>query len=166
MSLQKIVWSTAMRDLAILLRVSRHYFQGLNCRDTIAVSFQHCVWCEWIHWIHAYSFLFGMLYLRLIWLMPICRFSSLNREIPKLGGKGHEPSRAENSSARVLAWASSARAHHYYLGIMWKWRVIVGAKQMAQTTYPASVSTLGTQNGWDLWFTRYYVCTTYKNTIC
>ena len=33
--------------------------------------------------------------------------------ISELKGKGHEPSRAENSSARATAWASSARAHHY-----------------------------------------------------
>ena len=44
------------------------------------------------------------------------KFSSLNREIPELEGKGHEPSRAENCSARALARASSARAHHYYIG--------------------------------------------------
>jgi hypothetical protein len=31
----------------------------------------------------------------------------------ELKGKGHEPSRAENSSARATAQASSARAHHY-----------------------------------------------------
>jgi hypothetical protein len=37
---------------------------------------------------------------------------SLNREISELKGKGHEPSRAENSSARATAQASSARAHH------------------------------------------------------
>ena len=30
-----------------------------------------------------------------------CQFSSLNREIPKLEGKGHEPSRAEKGSARL-----------------------------------------------------------------
>ena len=42
-----------------------------------------------------------------------CRFSSLHREISELKGKGHEPSRAENSSARAMARASSARAHHY-----------------------------------------------------
>ena len=30
-----------------------------------------------------------------------CQFSSLNREISELKGKGHEPSRAENSSARL-----------------------------------------------------------------
>ena len=29
--------------------------------------------------------------------------------------KGHEPSRAENLSARAMARASSARAHHYCL---------------------------------------------------
>ena len=29
-----------------------------------------------------------------------------------------EPSRAENPSARAMARASSARAHHYYLGIV------------------------------------------------
>ena len=52
-SLQKIVCSTAMRDLAILLRVSRHYFQGPNCRDTITVSFQHCVWCKWRRYIQS-----------------------------------------------------------------------------------------------------------------
>ena len=30
----------------------------------------------------------------------------------ELTGKGHEPSRAENPSARVMARASSARTHH------------------------------------------------------
>ena len=35
-------------------------------------------------------------------------FSSLNREISELNGKGHEPSRAENCSAQ----ASSAQTHH------------------------------------------------------
>ena len=32
-------------------------------------------------------------------------FSGLNREISELNAKGHEPSRAENCSARALAWA-------------------------------------------------------------
>ena len=49
--------------------------------------------------------------------LVFCRFSSLSREIPELEGKGHEPSRAENCSARALARASSARAHHYQLFI-------------------------------------------------
>ena len=40
------------------------------------------------------------------------QFLSLNRENPELEGKGAEPSRAENCSARALARASSARAHH------------------------------------------------------
>ena len=43
----------------------------------------------------------------------ICQFSSLHREIYDLKGKGHEPSRAENSSARATARVSSVRAHHY-----------------------------------------------------
>ena len=53
-----------------------------------------------------------------------------------------------------------------------KWRVAVGAKQMAPTACPATVWTLGTrwttltQNGWVLWFTWYSVCTSFKNTIC
>ena len=29
-----------------------------------------------------------------------------------MNGKGHEPSQAENCSARALAWASSARTHY------------------------------------------------------
>jgi hypothetical protein len=36
----------------------------------------------------------------------------LHRKISKLKGKGHEPSRAENSSAQATAQASLARAHH------------------------------------------------------
>ena len=40
------------------------------------------------------------------------QFSSLNRENPELEGKGHEPSRAENCSARALAQPSLARTHH------------------------------------------------------
>ena len=32
--------------------------------------------------------------------------------ISELAKKGHEPSRAENPSARAMARASSARAHH------------------------------------------------------
>ena len=44
--------------------------------------------------------------------LVFCRFLSLNGEISELEGKGHEPSRAENCSARALARASSARAHH------------------------------------------------------
>ena len=47
--------------------------------------------------------------------LVFCRSLSLNREILKLEEKGHKPSQAENCSARALAWASSARAHHYYL---------------------------------------------------
>ena len=46
-----------------------------------------------------------------IWLI----FEPFNREISKLNEKGHEPSQAENCSARVLAQASSARTHHQYV---------------------------------------------------
>ena len=48
-------------------------------------------------------------------------FSGLNREISELNGKGHEPSRAENCSARALAWATSARTHHYRLPLCLCW---------------------------------------------
>ena len=36
----------------------------------------------------------------------------------ELKEKGHEPSRAENPSARAMARASSARAHHYRFYIL------------------------------------------------
>ena len=42
------------------------------------------------------------------------QFSDFRAEKNKseLNQKGHKPSRAENSSARAMARASSARAHH------------------------------------------------------
>ena len=43
---------------------------------------------------------------------------SLNREISELNGKGHEPSRAENCSAR----ASSARTHHSSRKFVYLWK--------------------------------------------
>ena len=42
----------------------------------------------------------------------IFQFSSWNCFF-QLNEKGHEPSRAENSSSRAMARASSARTHHY-----------------------------------------------------
>ena len=36
----------------------------------------------------------------------------------ELKQKGHKPSRAENTSARAMARASSARAHHYDLWLI------------------------------------------------
>ena len=53
-----------------------------------------------------------------------------------------------------------------------KWRVVVGAKRMVPTAYPARIWSLGTrwttltQNGWVLWFTWDSICTSFKNTIC
>ena len=44
-------------------------------------------------------------------ILPIFETTFL---ISKLKGKGHEPSQAENSSARATAQASLAWAHHYY----------------------------------------------------
>ena len=44
--------------------------------------------------------------------LVFCQFSRIHKKISELKGKGPKRSRAENSSARALALASSARAHH------------------------------------------------------
>ena len=55
---------------------------------------------------------------------------------------------------------------------MSKWRVVVGAKQMVPMACPAMALALGTrsttlaQNGWVLWFTWDFICTTFKYTVC
>ena len=43
------------------------------------------------------------------WLKIFCWFSSLNREIPELEGKGHEPSRAELKKVQLEPWLEPAR---------------------------------------------------------
>ena len=46
------------------------------------------------------------------WQLSGFRAEKIESELKQ---KGHEPSRAENPSARAMARASSARAHHYKL---------------------------------------------------
>ena len=74
----------------------------------------------------------------------------------------------------LLLLMNSIQCKNKYL-VLWtvpKWRVAVGAKQMAPTACPARVWTLGTrrttliQNGWVLWFTWDSVSTSFKNNVC